>query len=292
MSRIALTGGGGFVGRHLVPLLAGEGHQLRALARPGSSGRSLPPEVEVVSGDVRSAQAVRSAVGDAEVVIHLAASFSQADSAEEIVELGTRNVISAASEGGAGRIIFLSCLGADAANRSPFYAAKWKAEQLVRGSGLPYVILRPSLILGQGDRVTAPLATLLRRLPAVPMPGSGTYRQQPVDVEDVARCIQLSVAGDDVLNQEISLGGATFLTYREMVDLIAGQLGVLKPKLSIPITLLPSLTSVLPSAAGGLFCGPRLAQLTQTSAASPGIISRTFGFEPRDVPSRIGQYLG
>jgi nucleoside-diphosphate-sugar epimerase len=290
MTRIAVTGATGFVGRHLLPVLRAEGHEVRGLVRPGSTASS-PEGAELLRGDVRAQDAIRRLLEGCEVVVHLAASFSSRDDVADIVETGTRNVVAAAGDAGVGRIIFVSCLGAAASAESSFYAAKWKGEQLIRSAGRPFVILRPSLVLGPGDGVLQPLAELMGALPAVPVPGSGQQRHQPIDVEDLVRCLQLALTDDTVVNESVSVGGPLFLTWRQLIDLLAGHLGIFKPKLLLQAAWLPALSSVLPTPARVLYTGPRLAQIQQGVVASPGIVQRTFGFEPRSVVPRLARYL-
>lgn len=291
MSRILVTGATGFIGRQVVSLLLRDGHEVRALARTESDRDRIESAVSFLRADVRDAEAVASLMGDAEAVVHLASSF-RPEEAVDVVQAGTRTVVAAAKKSAVDRLVFVSCLPAQAAAESPFYRAKWRGEQLVRGSGVPYVILRPSLVVGAGDSVTRPLAEIIRAFPVIPLPIRGLLRQQPADIEDVARCIQLAVTKDELLNREISICGPAFLTIRQLIDLIQGQVGSSKPKLLLPRGLVPALAGLLPAAARHLFTGARLAGFDQpTNAASPGIVWREFGFEPRSIVSRLGTYL-
>jgi NADH dehydrogenase len=289
MSRIAVTGASGFIGRHLVPQLVSAGHEVSALIhdRPPRFGAT---EVAVTRGDVRSAEALRAVVDGCSALVHLAPGLAQTPDLEDVIVAGTDAVVRAATDAGVERAVVVSCLGAQAASRFPFYAAKWKAEQLVRGSGLPYVILRPSLVLGPGDGFTAPLATHVRSFPLVFMPGQGTHRQQPIDVDDMVRCILLSLERDDILNLEISVGGPMFLTPRQLVDLLSGILGLRKPKVPIPARWLTAAGRAAPGRMGPL-SPARIAQLETESTSSPGIVGSIFGFDPQSVVPRLGSYL-
>jgi len=190
-----------------------------------------------------------------------------------------------------GRDDRLSGVGADAAAPSPFHAAKWKAETLVRSAPIPWSILRPSLVLGPGDGITGPLAGLLRCFPVVPIPGRGQERHQPIDVDDLVRCIVLAANGEAAENEMVSVGGPMFVPLRQLVDLVAGELHVTKGKLLLPKRLIPLFASVLPGGARGLFEGPRLAQLQTGVVASPLIVQREFGFEPAWITKTLPQYL-
>jgi nucleoside-diphosphate-sugar epimerase len=287
MARITVIGAAGFVGRHVVPLLLAEGHEIKTLDRhPSSEGR-----IEAVPGDVRDPDTVRDALKDCETVVHLAAGMSTENGMKEIVTGGTQNVVTAAREASVQRIIFMSCLGAEAASTSPFFVAKWRAEQLVRSSELPFTILRPSLVVGRGDGVLEPLARLIKTLPIVPIAGGREVRFQPIDVEDLARCVQISIGSDDLQGESVSVGGPLFMTLRQLVDLVSDHLGVSKPKVLVPDASLAALSQILPSSMRVLFQEPRIEQLRSGVVASPGIVDRMFGFEPRSIVSRLAEYL-
>lgn len=289
MARVAVTGASGFVGRHLVPLLQAHNHEVHALVGPDTE---IPSSygVDVTSGDVRDLEVVRRVVAGCECVVHLAARFAQDEQAIGVITIGTQNVVTAAKEGDVQRLIHMSCLGADAA-APPFHAAKWQSEMVVGSSSVPFTNLRPSLIVGRGDAFVRPLADLIRSFPVVLIPGKGQHRQQPIDVEDVARCVLTSIEDESPDNRTVSFGGDTFVTFRQMVDLISGVLGLNKPKAMIPPRLLGSLARVLPRQFRSLYDEARLAQFHRAVVASPGVVQREFGFEPRHVVQRLGEYL-
>lgn len=291
MSRVAVTGVTGFVGSQLVPALMQDGQDVRGLVRSGGQ-QVESSQAAYVLGDIRSEEFVRALVRDCDSVVHLAASFSPSDDAAEIIVEGTRNVLAAAQEVGVRRFVMVSCLGAEAASHAPYLVAKWKAEQLVRGAELPYVILRPSLILGPDDGFSRPLAAVIRTLPVIPVPGKGETRIQPIDVADVVRCVIAALHNDDLLGQSVSVGGPMFMTYRQLIDLFSGQLNVFKPKLLLPERWLPAFHRRLPAGSRGLYAPARLAVLQQGVVASPGIVQRMFGFEPRSIVPLLPSYMG
>ncbi|MGI8968128.1 MAG: NAD-dependent epimerase/dehydratase family protein [Chloroflexota bacterium] len=294
MTTIAVTGASGFVARHLIPQLLSEGHEVRGIARhtpdhTGSAGTIAG--FQFIPGDVRQPDPVRQTLDGCEQVVHLAASFTPSDDGAAINVEGTRQVLAVSKAAGVQRFIFVSCLGADAAAHSPFYASKWRAEQLVRSAGLPFCILRPSLIVGNGDGVLRPLAAALRGLPALPVAGAGQTRVQPIDVGDVCRCVISALCEETSRDDSVSLGGPLFLTFRELADLVAGELNVVRRKLLLPRPLMAAVAGALPAAARPLYSPARLAQFEQGVVASPGIVNREFGFEPANVIPGLASYL-
>src|SRR3712207_3033158 len=119
MARLLITGGCGFIGANLVPLLLADGHDIRVFDNfvLGSADR-LPGDVEVVEGDVRDADAVARAAEGTEAVIHLAAAGNVADSVTdpvsnfEVNARGTLHALQAAARAGVGRCVFSSTGGA------------------------------------------------------------------------------------------------------------------------------------------------------------------------------------
>jgi len=291
--RVAVTGATGFVGRALVQKLVSEGHDVRGSMRARVEESPLPADVLLVRGDVRDIHAMRDLARDCDAVVHLAVSFNRSHGVEDIIEEGTRTVAQAARDEGCTRFVFLSCLGAEAAAPDPFHRAKWRAEMVVRTlePAMKYTILRPSLVLGPGDPITRGLAALVRHWPVIPVPGRGEARCQPIDVDDLARCIALSLASDALAGETVSVGGSVFLTYRELVDLIAGCLGVVRLKALVPPAWLPPLAPIAPPSARPLLSPHRLAQLLTGVVASPGIVHRTFDFHPGSVVGRLPYYV-
>jgi len=100
-----------------------------------------------------------------------------------------------------------------------YYAGKARTEAVVRESGLPWAIVRPTLIFGPGDILINNIAWLIRRLPVFFIPGAGTYRVQPVSGDDVAEIATWVAAHDE--NVTVDAAGPEVLTYAELVHSIA-----------------------------------------------------------------------
>lgn len=221
---VLVVGGSGFIGTALCAELTSRGHDVTALSRsPGDA--DLPESVETVMGDVTAYDSIVSAFEDRECVVNLVALSplfkpSGGDRKHFDVHLGgTENIVRAAQEHNVGRIVQMSALGADPNGDTAYITAKGQAEIVVRNSDLDSVIVRPSIVFGDGGefvsftkQLTTPVVTGL--------PGGGTRTLfQPIWVGDLAPMLADAVedgdgsyelAGPDVL----SLADVTKLIYQ------------------------------------------------------------------------------
>lgn len=208
--KVFVTGAGGFVGRSVVARLAAEGHAVRALLRPPSARALFRAEsVETVEGDVTDRAAMTAAARGAEAAIHLVGILRErgADTFEAVHVAGTENVAAACRAAGARRLVYVSALGVGRGPDVPYLASKAAAEERVRGSGLDWTILRPSIIHGpRGDFMVA-MARMVARPGPVPLVGSGKQTIQPVWVEDVARVCAGALARDGTIGRTYDVAG-------------------------------------------------------------------------------------
>ena len=190
--RLAITGGTGFVGSHLIDAAVAVGHEIVALTR-----REQPTRAQVtwISGDLNDRTALEQLVTDADAVIHAAGVISghtAADFERGNVE-GTLAMLAAATAGGVRRFVQVSSLAAREPNLSLYGASKAKSEELVHGSGLDWSIVRPPAVYGPGDKETLELFRMAK-LGLMLMPPKG--RVSVIHADDLARLL-LALASPD-----------------------------------------------------------------------------------------------
>src|SRR5256884_7356062 len=219
-----VTGGFGFTGRFTARRLA-------ALERPIKTLTNHPqrPGTEDIKADPAPLQftdrpALVESLRGADVLyntywvrfVHGRVRFGEAVA-------NTRILLGAARDAGVRKVVHISV--SNPAEDSPldYYAGKARTERAVRESGLPYAIVRPTLIFGQGDILINNIAWLLRRLPVFGIPGRGDYRVQPVAGEDVAEIATWAAEQTD--NVTVDAAGPDIVYYSEMVESIAIAVG-------------------------------------------------------------------
>ncbi|HEU4383922.1 MAG TPA: NAD-dependent epimerase/dehydratase family protein [Anaeromyxobacteraceae bacterium] len=254
--KILVTGGTGFLGSALVPMLAAGGHALRILCRGGA------PEAEalgaqVVRAPLEDLEGVRRAVEGVEVVYHLAGqvAFDAGDPAalHRLHVEGTRRLLEACAAAGVSRFVLASSSGTIGVSREqrtateaddspialvarwPYYLSKIYQEKTAlrfhRDTGLPVVVLNPSLCLGPGDaRLSSTdvvFKFLARRIPAMPSGGLSF-----VDVRDAARAFAAALTRGAPGERHL-LGGAN-LTFADFFGRLSRLSGVAPPAMRLP----------------------------------------------------------
>ena len=288
---VLVTGATGFLGRHVVQQLLDTNHEVRVMVRsPGSESVFATPPSDVCYGNVSDPDALAEACRGISQVIHLVAVIRGGPRQfDAINRQGTANVVAAAKEAGSVRhFVHVSALGAANVPHLRYLHSKWLGEQEVVNSGLPHVILRPSLIFGPGDEFTNAVAALVRSSPITPVIGSGNNRLQPIHVEDVARCVALSLSGNIRGNRTVEIGGPEQLSYNEIIRAVARVMGrrrllVNVPlwKMRLPIALMEMLTPRAP------INRAMLQLITLRNVAEPDSVERVFGFPPRTFAGNI-----
>ena len=128
------------------------------------------------------------------------------------------------SKSGAGRIVHFSVTNVSSGSGLPYFRGKAQVEDMPKGLGVPYAIIRPTLVFGVGDLLLNNMAWALLRFPVFPVYGSGDYPVQPVYVEDVAA--QAVEAGSQSESSVADAAGPDTLSFEALLRLLASTMGV------------------------------------------------------------------
>lgn len=294
--KVFLTGATGFVGGHLLKRLLAEGHTVRALVRdPAKASLSASSQLQIVRGDVIENTGLDEGIAGCEAVIHLVGIIMEAKGLtfEGVHHIGTRNVVEAAKRNGIKRFIQMSALGVRADGVAEYQTSKWKGEEVVRQSGIPYCILRPSLIFGPGDGFVTQMLDIMRKAVLIrPVPGDGKPKFRPISVDDVTLCFARALVTPEATGKTIELGGADELTLDEILSEIAACARIRKPALHVPMPIMMAAAAVaqtlLPSPPVTL---GQLKMLREGSTCDPGPMVRIFGVHPVGFRQGLKAYL-
>ncbi len=232
-----MTGATGFIGRHVCAELTAAGHEVRAIVRPDSP-RSAPPEAVTFKAALTS-PALQEAFTGVDAVVHLAGVVSaQSDKEYSITNVAaTREVATAARAAGA-RLVHVSSLAAagPASAASPrseddppspvtaYGRSKLESEAAVRAvEGLPWIVLRPGIVYGPGDRAVLPLFLAAKR-GILPLVGRTSAAYSFVHVSDVVRSIQAAIESP-LSGETIFVGHHRPMSARAVLEAIRAAVG-------------------------------------------------------------------
>lgn len=235
---ILVTGATGYVGGRLIPALLERDHRVRALARNPQKAQ-LPDDVTVAKGDVTSGEGLEQALEGIDVAYYLVHSMEgKGGGFEERDRQGAENFGKAAAAQGVQRIVYLGGL----AGESKHLKSREEVAEVLARHVPEMVHVRAAMVIGEGSASFVMLRSLVHRLPAMITPRWIDTRTQPVAISDVVHTLA-ELAGREDVPEEVELGGADVLTYREMMQRYAKVAGLKqRPVIKVPV-LTPRLSS-------------------------------------------------
>jgi len=238
--KILLTGASGYVGSHLLSELRSRGHRVRALVRDPDRA-DLPADVQLAKGDAVKGTGLQEALEGIHTAYYLIHSMSGDGDFVAHDRAAAVNFGEAARAAGVDRVVYLGGLGPTGADASMHLRSRHEVAVLLR-QRVRTVYVRAAMVIGPGSASFEMLRHLVGRLPLMITPRWIDTRSQPVAIADVART--LADAGElPDPPEEVQLGGADVLTYREMMRRTAAVLDRRPPLvLKVPV-LSPRLSS-------------------------------------------------
>lgn len=223
--KIAITGGTGFIGGRLARALISEGHEAVLIAR--GKNREHPdllklPSVSFARCDIANLDEVRNALRGCEVVAHCAGINREKDqSYEQVHQIGTNNVITAARELNISKVVSLGFLRARPGTGMAYHQSKWEAEEIVRSSGVNHVIIKAGMNYGAHDHFLHHLSRALRTFPIIALLGIHEQLVRPIAVEDLLRIFKVAIYEKRLDGQTVPVMGPDTLTLNEVIRTVA-----------------------------------------------------------------------
>jgi len=298
--KVLVTGGTGFVGRHLCETLHERGHDVTALGRSPDEG-VLPDGVETVVGDVTAYDSIVDAFAGQDAVVQLVALsplFEPKGGNDRHFEVhlgGTENCVAAAEEHDVDRFLQMSALGADPEGSTAYIRSKGDAEAAVRTSNLDWTIIRPSVVFGEGGEFVSFTKRLkgmfAPKLPIYPLPGGGKTRFQPIWVGDLVPILADALADEAHAGETYELGGPEVLTLRQITNMVYDAEGKSVSIVSVPMPLAGVGLKTMGALPGFPMGGDQYRSLQFDNTIENGNNVAVFGVDVDDLTT-LGSYLG
>ena len=214
-----VTGAFGYIGRYVARELLARGERVKTITthvdKPNPFGASVEAFPYSFDDPATLTERLRGATA---LYNTYWVRFDHGDSTFEKAVKNTEVLFRCAREAGVGRIVQVSVTRCSVDSALPYYAGKARQEEALGRSGVPYTIVRPTLVFGREDVLVNNIAWLLRTFPVFPLFGACDYRVQPVFVEDLARLAVDAATGEPGLTFD-AIGPETF-TFEELVRLL------------------------------------------------------------------------
>jgi len=293
--RIALIGGGGFIGTYVAERLVEQDVELTVPTRDPERAKSyltLLPKTEVRAVNIHDEAELEQLLAGHDAVVSMVGILHGSQRAFETahVEL-PRKIIAACKEAGIRRLVHISALGASESGPSLYQQTKGKGEQLVMQSGLDWTVLRPSVVFGRGDQFLTMFAKLAKNLPLLPLAGADT-KFAPIWADDVAHAVVSCFSNDATIGQRYELTGPKTYTLSELVQYVA-ELRHQKTR----IIGLPTGLAMLQAALMELLPGPPMLSRDNVRSLQVDNVSdqpfprAALGFEPTALEAVAPHYL-
>lgn len=294
--RVALFGGTGFVGSYLVDALVEHGHEPALLVRPGSAGRVADgAALSIVDGSIDDERALRAVLDGADAAIYnigLLREFpARGITFRELHFEAARRTMDLAAQAGVRRFVLMSANGVRAQG-TEYQCTKYLAEEYLKTTALEWTIFRPSVIFGD-PRGRMEFATrLYREVVRSPLPaplfyqgllptGAGGFQLSPVHVQDVARVFVCSLDDPGMAGRIVPLGGPEALSWKEILQRIAGATGHSLLALPVPAWGVRPLAAMLERFAFFPLTRDQLTMLLEGNTCESGAVFAACGGEAR-----------
>ncbi len=220
-----VTGAFSYTGRYVTRRLLDQGVRVRTLTRSPDAEDPFGGRVEVAPLDFSDPDGLCRSMQGAGVFYNTYwVRYAHRRITFDLAVENTRTLFEAAKRAGVSRIVHFSVTNVSSGAGLPYFRGKAQVEDMLVDLGIPYAIIRPTLVFGVGDLLLNNMAWALRRFPVFPMYGKGDYFVQPVFVEDVA--IQAVEAGSQSENSVADAAGPDTFSFEALLRLLASSMGV------------------------------------------------------------------
>lgn len=231
--KIAVTGAFSYTGKYVTTRLLARGEEVVTLTNHPNRPNPFNGQVKAFPLDFDEAGMTKSLQGADVLVNTYWVRFDKGNNTQPRAVENTRKLVNAAKAAGVKRIVHISIANPSANSHLPYYWGKAANEKAVIESGIPYEIVRPTVLVGGGEDILINnIAYLLRRFPLMLIPGDGSYGIQPVHVEDVADLLVEGVYSKDSYITDAV--GPEKYTFKELIQLVGEKIGSARPLVSAP----------------------------------------------------------
>jgi NADH dehydrogenase len=255
--KVAVDGATGYLGSHLVARLKEQGFDVVALVHPKAKTEDRQflqnTGADVVELDLTSKKMEgKNQLSNVSVIVHLIGSIApkRGISLSHLHVEQTNSLIDLAKKANIEKIVMVTALGTDENAPSTYHRTKWHAEKYLINSGIDYVIIRPSLIIGKtcgrrNSKLVDRYIRLIQTKSMVPLVGGGNNKLQPVFIDDLVNALVLAITNSKHNGQVLEIGGDEIVSLKQFVERLMFVCAQSKKTFAIPFFIAKSIAQLL-----------------------------------------------
>lgn len=254
--KVLILGATGFIGSAILRRLVADGHEVTGLGRSPQKSMRMMPQASWIAADVDrlSVSDWARLIESQDAIVNCAGALQDgwSDDLAKTQEKAMLRLYEAAKARGGRFILQISARTDGAAGDTPFLATKRRADEALAASGLPFVILRPALVIGRNAHGGTALIRALASIPAITPLIHADNMVNAVSLDDVAQATSMAIDGRIAAGSDLDLVAAKDVTLAELIGSHRQWLGLprarllsIPPALAKPVTLTADLAGLL-----------------------------------------------
>lgn len=290
--KIFIFGASGFVGRNLIRKLAKANYQVKALVRTEEEKKFLEKMgAKTVMGDVLELNSFLDGLEERSIIFYLIHGLSRQKAKADLLDIekkAVNNLVKAARIKKTLQIIHLTGIYFEEEKLSPHFLARKLTMGKIKNSGVPYTILRTSIIFGRGSISFEMIKNIILKIPLVPLFKWRKSKISPIHIEDIISALIKTIHNPIFFNKIIDIGGPKIFSYETLLKEISQFLGLKRKFLSLPFNLfyLPAFFTAYLTGFSRREVYFLFQSLKNDCFCSPDQLKNNFDFQPKSIFDR------
>lgn len=236
---ILLTGATGFIGSRVLKALSQKDLKIRCLVRTPKASKDT--NITYFTGDVLDRDSLVSATKEIDTVYYFIHMMGNQPKGEQekfdvLDRKAIENMVEACKINKVKRIIHLTGMRNEKEELSHHLRSRKEVEDIIKNSGISYTVFRASMIIGHGGAAFDIMDTVVKKFPIIPIFDWGNTQIQPIFIDDVIKYLVESLKKKETINKCYDIGCRQIMTYRELIQQYANELGLKRRFIRIPGT--------------------------------------------------------
>jgi len=286
MLKIFFTGATGFIGQALLQeLIKNQDNFFICPVRDEKKATIKSDHIKYIPADPDNDFSEH--LGYCDYVLHLAAELDSKNPSIDKINIGfTESLMAQCDKNKLNKFVFFSSITAQRKQGTKYSETKKEAEKLLKNSGLPYLIIRPTWVIGKNSRSFKNFLQYLKKFPIIPVIGSGKTLTQPILIDDLVAILSQLIFNENEINKTFEIGGEKPISYNDFISLILKKSKIKKARIHLPIFLCKLIAK-----SSNILSFDAISDFENDTKVNNGYLSEKFGFKPKSHAEIISDLI-